>query len=119
MFSLFSLEEFRIALYVFVDRSRNVGSWGIDIHSSFRRHRWILWFYFFEYETVETIAIYEETSEEQNDSQRHLNHNREKEKWYVYQDSKQKEKPELGFLIQRFSHLIVAQPDFYLLCFST
>jgi len=64
IFSLFSLEEFWIPLHVFVDRPRNVSSREIDVHSSFWGHHRILWFLSSVNETVEEVAIHEETSEE-------------------------------------------------------
>lgn len=40
--SLFSAEQPGVSSFIFVDRSGNVGSWGIDIHSSFRWRKRIL-----------------------------------------------------------------------------
>ena len=116
IFSLFSLEEFGVSLHVLVNGSWNVGSGGIDVHSSFWGHHRILWFRSFVNEMIEEIALYEETHEEQNGTEKHLNYYGNKEKRYVYAYSEQKEKPELGFFIQRFPRVIVAQPDYYVLC---
>jgi len=103
-FHFLALEGFWISSQVFVNRSWDSASRKINIgHSSFWRHQRILWFHFFEDGTVKTIAIYEETPEEQKGSQRQMNHYGENEKWCIYQDSKHKEEPEFGLFTQSFS----------------
>jgi len=47
---------------------------------------------------------------------KNLSNDGENEEWHEYADSEHREKPELGFFIQRLSHLIGAQTDYYVLC---